>query len=99
LLRPRAILQKTPPRRQVEGAGWSELANPRSLHEEQVMGKAISGVDFINTKRTNFSRYPYTGNADMAAKLSGPLAEATTAIAPSPVAIELKNKINLDKYR
>ncbi len=54
------------------------------------MGKTISGVDFINTKRANFSRYPYAGNADMAAKLSGPLAEAPTGIAPSPVAIELK---------
>ena len=35
--------------------------------------------------------------AGMAAKLSGPFGDAQTAIAPSSVAIDLKNTINIDK--
>ena len=65
------------------------------------MTKGISGVHFISGnlwRRANLTRYPHRGVDIGVMKLSGFFGDAQTAIAPSSVAIDMKNTINIDKY-
>ena len=71
------------------------------LHEEEAMTKEISGVRFIQAnlwRRVNITRCPHRGVDIGVMKFSGSLGDAQTAIAPSSVAIDMNNTINIDKY-
>ena len=71
------------------------------LHEEEAMTKGISGVHFIREKRwrrVDITCYLHRGVDIGVMKLSGSFGDAQTAIAPSSVAIDMKNTINIDKY-
>ncbi len=87
--------------RRAEQAGRSNLCG---LHGEEAMTQGISSDVLIPAKRTerteraNITRYAHLGESIGAMKLSGSFGDAQTAIAPSSVAIDMKNTINIDKY-
>ena len=84
--------------RRTEQAGRSNLCG---LHGEEAMTQGISSDVLIPAKRTeraNITRYAHLGESIGVMKLSGSFGDAQTAIAPSSVAIDMKNTINIDKY-
>ena len=84
--------------RRADLAGRSNLCG---LHEEEAMTKGISGAHFIPGnlwKRANITRYLHRGVDIGVMKLSDSFGDAQTAIAPSSVAIDMNNSINIDKY-